>query len=626
MSWDEALFGWFYRKAREVTRRGPSSAALARSAHFEELRARLSLIANALAGARLELRASEGVGGYVGDTILLPERIDLAPDREGNERVYLLRVVLHVAARALGLTVVPGTSDHEALALTARAMPAIIDEARALAPGVDELVREVFAWELASRHDATRLSPREAAVETLVREALARASGVEAQAVTVTKEHRGTNRAKPVISWGTLMPRGEVHAAAGAKSPMPASALPGGTERQGKARDHVRRVEMRDDRHDENPLTHSFEKVHTAEEYKGGRKAADGSDEMAEHGDALDELDMREVVRSPETTRSLLRADVMMEGAAGDLLDDGSHSGGEVFLYDEWDQRARTWRDEWCSLRSAVVPEKVPAARAKEIVTSVLHKHRGEVRALRAEFERLEHGRAWRTRQPDGPDVDTDAMVDRFACLRAGHSPPDRMYVSRRRCERGVATVILLDASLSTDAWVAGRRVLDVARDAVIMLGEALDGLHDELGVATFWSHTRRDCRFGVIKGMTEPWARAWPRIVSVEPAGYTRIGPALRHATRLLSKTRARKRLLLIVSDGRPTDYDRYEGRYGVGDVSMAVRETSDSGVQPFALTVDAGSRHTFAEMFGQGRYAVLTRPDHLVDAMAEVYERVLR
>ncbi len=626
MSWDEALFGWFYRKTREVTRRAPSSTALARSAHFEELRPRLSLIANALAGVRLELRASEGVGGYVGDTLLLPARIDIAPDREGNERVYLLRVVLHVAARALGLTVVPGTNDHEALALTARAMPAIIDEARALAPGVDALVTEVFAWELSARQAVTRLTEREAAVETVVRETLARGAGAAAAPVTATRERRGASDANPVISWGTPMPRGEVHAAMGAKAPMPASALPGGTERQGKPRDHVRRVEMREDRHDENPLTHSFEKVHTAEEYKGGRKAADGSDEMAEHGDALDELDMREVTRSPETTRSLLRADVMMEGAAGDLIGDGSHTGGEVFLYDEWDQRGRAWREAWCSLRSAVVPEKVSAPRAKEVVRTVLRRHRGEVRALRAEFERLEHGRAWRTRQPDGPDVDTDAMVDRFACLRAGHSPPDRMYVSRRRCERGVATVILLDASLSTDAWVAGRRVLDVARDAVIMLGEALDGLHDELGVATFWSHTRRDCRFGVIKGMTEPWARAWPRLVSVEPAGYTRIGPALRHATHLLSKTRARKRLLLIVSDGRPTDYDRYEGRYGIGDVSMAVRETSDAGVQPFALTVDAKARHSFAEMFGHGRFAVRTRPDRLVDAMAEVYERVLR
>ncbi len=621
MGWDEALFGWLYRKARDVTRKAPTAEEIARSSLLDDERARLAIVASALAGERIEVRASEGVGGCAGDTLLLPARMDLAPDRAGNERAYLLRVVLHVAARRLGLKLDGERSADDALAAMARAIPAVMREARAMVPGVDALAAEVFAWELSSRPDPATLAPKEAALETLVQETLRACCAPESERIG----RRDVRSVPPVRAWGTLLPPSMSRSVSVTKGAMPATALPGGTERKGKNRDHVRRVEMGKDRIDENPLTHSFEKVHTAEEYKGGRKQADGSDEMASHGDALDELDMREVVRSTETTRSLYRADVMMEGAAGDLEDDDA-SGGDVFLYDEWDQRSRSWRKEWCALRSAVVPERVSVARSNEHVRAVLRKHRAEVRALRAEFERIEHGRSWRTRQPDGPDVDTDAMIDRYACLRAGHSPPDRLHVSRRRCERDVATVILLDASLSTDGWVAGRRVLDVARDSVIVLGEALDGLHDELGVATFWSHTRRDCRFGIVKGTTEPWGRAWRRLASVEPAGYTRIGPALRHATWLLSKARARRRLLLMVSDGRPTDYDRYEGRYGVADVSMAVREASDVGVQPFALTIDAQSRNAFSEMFGKGRYAILPRPEALVDAMAEVYERVLR
>ncbi len=406
---------------------------------------------------------------------------------------------------------------------------------------------------------------------------------------------------------------------------MPASALPSGTERAGKARDAVRRVEMGRDRVDENPLTHSFEKVHTAEEYKGGRKAVDGSDEMSAQGDALDELDLREVIRSPETTRSLYRADVMIDGAAGDLVDGAPDAAERVIAYDEWDFKARQRRAGWCSVRVAVAPSTVAPARAAERVRATLHRHRDVVRALRAEFERVEHGRAWRARQPDGPDVDVDALVDRHACLLAGHSPPDRLYVSRRRHRPDVATLVLVDASLSSDGWVAGRRVLDVARDAVLVLGEALAGLHDELSLAAFSSHTRRDCRFDVLKESRDPWPRAWTRLMSLEPAGYTRIGPALRHATATLARSRARRKLLLVVTDGRPNDYDRYEGRYGIADVAMATREAGDASVEVFALAIDAQARGHLEEMFGRGRYAVLPRPDDLAEAMAGVYARVL-
>ena len=542
-------------------------------------------------------------------------------------------MVCGVAAAARGMYAPRRLADEDALVWTALAMPVLWREAAEHLPRFDLLQREVAAWELARRPPASSLAPRAAWVEALVRSTLAGESpayddlgAVRAATESFLRAHP-TGRVTPVAplaAWGSLLPHTAGVGLASATS-VPASALPSGTERAGKARDAVRRVEMGRDRIDENPLTHSFEKVHTAEEYKGGRKAVDGSDEMSAQGDALDELDLREVIRSPETTRSLYRADVMIDGAAGDLVDGAPDDAARVIAYDEWDFKARQRRAAWCSVRVAVAPSTVAPARAAERVRATLHRHRDVVRALRAEFERVEHGRAWRARQPDGPDVDVDALVDRHACLLAGHSPPDRLYVSRRRHRPDVATLVLLDASLSSDGWVAGRRVLDVARDAVIVLGEALAGLHDELSLAAFSSHTRRDCRFDVLKESRDPWPRAWTRLMSLEPAGYTRIGPALRHATATLARSRARRKLLLVVTDGRPNDYDRYEGRYGIADVAMATREAGDASVEVFALAIDAQARGHLQEMFGRGRYAVLPRPDELAEAMAGVYARVL-
>jgi nitric oxide reductase NorD protein len=631
MGWDEALFGWLYRGARSLVRPRPTAEALARTAHLDDVSPRLAIVASALAGEAVKIRGADGLGGQSPGVLSLPRTLALGASREDGERAYLARVVLAVATVRLGLYAPRALDREETLAWTALAAPAVRREARAMLPGVDALLDEVAGWEIAARTDAASLAPREAALEARVREALgARGEARDVETFLRDLSALPTRRGSAVAgvgSWAPVGVRAEARGgAASAQRAMPAAALPGGTERRGKDRDHVRRIELAEDRTDENPLTHSFEKVHTAEEYKGGRKALDGSDEMGAHGDALDELDLQEVIRSAETTRSLYRADVMLDGAAGDLAAEADAPGGRVHRYHEWDERHRQWRDAWCTVRANAAAETLDASRAAELVKRVLHRHRREVRGLRAEFERIELGRAWRNRQPDGPDVDTDAMVERYACLRAGHSPPDRLHASRRKHGRDTATIILLDASLSSDGWVGGRRVMDVARDSVLVLGEALAGLHDEVGVAAFHSNTRRDCRFAVIKGMTDPWESSWRRLASVAPTGYTRIGPALRHASWILSRARARRRLLLVVSDGRPTDYDRYEGRYGVADVAMAVREAHDVGVQVFTLAIDAQSRAHLPAMFGATRFAVLPRPDDLVAAMASVYGRLLR
>jgi nitric oxide reductase NorD protein len=160
----------------------------------------------------------------------------------------------------------------------------------------------------------------------------------------------------------------------------------------------------------------------------------------------------------------------------------------------------------------------------------------------------------------------------------------------------------------------------------VIALGDALDGLFDEVSVAAFCSQTRRDCRFLVAKDFDEPWTTGARKVMSLTPAGFTRIGPALRHATRKLMDCGARKRMLLLVSDGKPSDLDRYEGRYGVADVHRAVLEAQGQGVVMHALAVDPAAKGWLPSMFGAGRASVVNRPEDLVSALGLVTSTALR
>src|SRR5690606_33571733 len=111
----------------------------------------------------------------------------------------------------------------------------------------------------------------------------------------------------------------------------------------------------------------------------------------------------------------------------------------------------------------------------------------------------------------------------------------------------------------------------------------------------------------------------------SVTPGGYTRIGAALRHATHLLEGERAKNKLLLLLSDGKPIDYDRYEGRYGVEDVRKAVLEARQRDVRVFGLAVEKEAKLHLARMLGRGSYRILPRPGLLPEAMAEVFTAMI-
>ena len=231
---------------------------------------------------------------------------------------------------------------------------------------------------------------------------------------------------------------------------------------------------------------------------------------------------------------------------------------------------------------------------------AVLRKHAKHVRDLRTAFDRLRAVRVLKNRQPDGGEVDIDALIDRYATVRSGHQPDDKLYLVRRRQRRDLATLLLLDLSSSTDSWIKGHRVLDVARESLLVLGEVLSSYRDQVGIGGFYSYTRRDCRFVILKDFAEPWPQCKATLASVEPTGYTRIGPAIRHGIHLLQQQKATQKLLLLISDGKPTDYDRYEGRYGIADVRQAIREAGQVRIHTYALAVDVQAKLYLPEMFG--------------------------
>jgi nitric oxide reductase activation protein len=411
---------------------------------------------------------------------------------------------------------------------------------------------------------------------------------------------------------------------------VPREALPTGSERRQPQKRTAELVELPANDDGANPLAHVFEKVTTAEEHTGGHRTMDGEDELDAQVEALQELDLRRVVRTRQATKSVFRAEVEVDACRVEIADTAPPSAATTISYDEWDEAGRRYLPAWCAVRTTPAPPPLDSVRARRQAVRLRRDHQALLRTLHHEFVRLAHGHSLQRRQALGADLDIDAIVDHHGTVQAakrglGTASEGRLYVARRPSPRDVATLVLLDRSLSSDSWVQGRRVLDVARDATFLLGEVLRGVALPMAIAAFCSHSRRDCRFDVVKDFTDDWQRHGERLFGLEPDGYTRIGPALRHATTLLLRQPARQRLLLVVSDCKPVDYDHYEGRRGTGDVRQALREARRAGVRTLALAIDAAAGAHLPRMFGARGFRIVPSVPQLAVALARLHERML-
>ena len=356
------------------------------------------------------------------------------------------------------------------------------------------------------------------------------------------------------------------------------------------------------------------------EDPSGLQRPAD-QDNQANPGDlaeALAELPEARLVRTPEPVAEILVG--LDPVSRGHGLIRGAGSAG--FSYPEWDWQRNAYRPN-----AAVVRELRAEARGGTWVPGMLRHHGALIRRVRRDFERLRPRRMALRRQLDGAELDVDALVTAYADRRGGCSADDRYCIDSRPVRRDAAIMLLVDTSGSTDGWVAGsRRIIDVEKEALLIVGEALSALGDPYAMMSYASAGPSRVGMRVLKAFGDSdRAATHDRIAGLEPDGFTRTGAALRHATACLMRKDARHRLLLLLSDGRPNDVDQYEGRYGIEDTRAAVTEARLLGLHVHCLTVDREAPRYASRIFGRD-FSVLSRAERLPTVLTAVLRDLVR
>ncbi len=306
------------------------------------------------------------------------------------------------------------------------------------------------------------------------------------------------------------------------------------------------------------------------------------------------------------------------QGRVGDLFDvwKGIYPEAGAFFYNEWDFRRRHYRKNWCVLRELDVHPAGP-----EFVDATLAKYGPQVAQLKRTFEMLRGEDRLLKQQPEGNDIDFDAVISAYADMKSGRELSERLLTRRHRTERDLAVMFMVDMSGSTKGWIN-----DAEREALVMLCEALQVLGDRYAIYGFSGITRKRCEIFRIKRFDDTYdEQVRGRIAGIRPQDYTRMGVAIRHLAGVLNRVEARTKLLVTLSDGKPDDYsDHYRGEYGIEDTRQALIEAHRSGIKPFCITIDREARDYLPHLYGPVNWTLVDEVARLPLKVADIYRRL--
>lgn len=287
----------------------------------------------------------------------------------------------------------------------------------------------------------------------------------------------------------------------------------------------------------------------------------------------------------------------------------------------EWDCRKNTLIDDYCLLKPML-----PAGASPQGLPERL-KHLAKY--LQRQFQALTPERSRKNGETSGPDIDLDRVIRFFVERHSGHAVGEPgLYTAWPTRERSLACLLLADLSLSTENRLpCGAKIIDVIRDSLLLFAEALTASGDRFGLYGFSSIQREEIRYLVLKDFAERFDDATRgRILALRPGYYTRMGAAIRQSATVLSEQPAQRRLLLIVSDGKPSDLDHYDGRYAVEDTREAVREARAAGITPFCVTVDQEASAYLPHIFGSQGFVVVQQAETLPQVLTRLYAQMTR
>ncbi len=287
---------------------------------------------------------------------------------------------------------------------------------------------------------------------------------------------------------------------------------------------------------------------------------------------------------------------------------------GKGHFVDEWDYKRQDYLLKYARILPQVTLNVVPIELPGRLKKTV--------KKIQGELDLLQLDRIKNDRLPYGDELNMDSWIE-YMSHQNKSMHHQNFYTTYEKKTRDMSTLLLADISLSTEGGITQElRIIDVIKDSLMVFSEALEKLEDKFAIYTFSSLQNKKVYFNIIKNFKDKYdALIRGRIESIKPQYYTRMGAAIRESAKILDKQQSANKLLLIISDGKPNDEDRYDGRYGIEDTKKALQEIKKKGITPFCITIDLDAKEYLNYLFGQNGYAIVRDGQKLPKVLTEVY-----
>lgn len=554
--------------------------------HLDNIKHKLNILANALTGQSINIFPAEREGGYKNNNFFLPINMSLFSTKKLNEQYYIYRTIYLYIQNKFNFNwqtegdYQTALSQQEALIHSTMILESLFDEF----PTVEKLYAILkYELEIKSKdkaYDLTWLYGK-----WMINQLETKDKG---------ESHNSFDNNKKRLQEQTIQTTIKV-----------------------KAVEQLINVEVDKKQQEDYVLNHSFEKVETADEFHGNWRDFDGSDELEDHKEALDELNMKFTVRTDDMVHSVYHSEFIENTAIAESKEKEFKE--DYLLYDEWDYSNKSYKKEYCKVFQQRINDTNVA-----MYHNTIQEYKTTLMSLRKLLADINNKTQRLQKQTDGVEFDLDALTDFYVDILAKQSPNEKIYIAKRKKETDLSVLILLDTSLSSDGYANGNRIIDVEKKVSILFGEILNEYDVDFAIGSFYSKTRNYTAYQTLKAFDDDWQKAKYVVGAVQPCGYTRIGASLRHATQLIAKRPSKNRWIILLSDGKPNDYDKYEGSYGIHDVKQALKEMNQQHIHAFAFAIEANAKYYLPQMFGQNHFQIVTSPVDLLQSAVKLYEKI--
>lgn len=529
------------------------------------------------------------------DTLRLPRAIDCLPTDELNRHLYFWLAAL------ASIDDSPFEEMNWIQASQAKTL-AVLDKFPGLKPRYEALVDAVIN----ERPDPAKLKDRDHQAELAIRQAIEDPGSVER--IPLTEQAPA-----PVVLFLHPFPPATPDTLAGQSDADNEAGGEGKVKKGSKRRHQVEQTDMPDKKGALLAMRHEVD-IFSLSEMLKINVAPDDSDNLDNADQMADDLDYLTIAQDNKTSASRIKFDLDLPSAMDDdiILNDGK-------LFPEWDYKKKDLQRDHCRVVPMISANASPMALPEHL--------RRAARRVQRQFESLNAKRQWVRGLEDGSELDLEAYVNFQGERHSGRAlPQPALYQQMLPGHRDLATLVLADLSLSTEASLSDdQQVIDVIRDAMYLFSESLRATSDRFGLYGFSSKKREMVRFTTIKGFNDRYDdTVRGHIQAIKPGLFTRMGGAIRQATEILSQQPNQQRLMLILTDGKPNDLDKYEGRYGIEDTRAAIIEAKQAGLIPFCITIDNDAEEYLPYLFGSNGYTRIKDARQLPQELPLLYAQL--